>query len=144
MLWCTKWPDHFCSVPMAIGMCPISNSARVCILYTHRYKCTLILPLYWNQWCTHHWVFHVLGSSLQIRRPVFHWLLWMWRQNMVVALVQWWEGRTTCLQKVKQYRVRTLIPRWQPTVRFLWLRQYLFSYTQFEIITDKIGCTFIV
>ena len=22
---------------------------------------------------------------------------------MVVALVQWWEGRTTCLQKVKQY-----------------------------------------
>ena len=36
----------------------------------------------------------------------------------------------------------TLIPRWQPTVFFLLLREYL--VTQFEITTDKIGCIFIV
>ena len=28
----------------------------------------------------------------------------MWRKHMEVALVQWWEGRTTCLQSVKQYK----------------------------------------
>ena len=40
--------------------------------------------------------------------------------------------------------VFTLIRRWKPTVFFLCIRQYLFSYTQFEITTDKIGCLFIV
>ena len=40
--------------------------------------------------------------------------------------------------------VFTLIPRWQPTGFFLLQRDHLFSYTQFEITADNIGCIFIV
>jgi len=40
----------------------------VCILYTHYYKCTLIIPLYWNQRYRHCRV-HILVAPLQTSQP---------------------------------------------------------------------------
>jgi len=56
---------------------------------------------------------------------------------MVVALVQWWEGRTTCLPKVKQYR-QCLLSFLDGSLQYCFCDSDSISYTQFEITTVQL------